>query len=123
MVTTDNLQLRRRILHRAYIEAIFMVNVTVDEMQGDPAKYLRLVEAGESFVILQAGKPIAELKPIASNKRLLQTQVVQQSIEELRPIPSGKQLRPFGLCAGEFTVPSDFDAPLPEDILSAFEGR
>jgi hypothetical protein len=29
--------------------------------------------------------------------------------------------RPHGLCAGEFIVPDDFDAPLPEDILSAFE--
>jgi hypothetical protein len=34
-----------------------------------------------------------------------------------------KQLRPFGLCAGEFIVPDDFDAPLPEEILSAFEGK
>lgn len=32
-----------------------------------------------------------------------------------------KQLRPFGLCAGEFTVPDDFDAPLPEDIFNATE--
>jgi len=30
--------------------------------------------------------------------------------------------RPFGLCAGDFVVPDDFDEPLPEDILSAFEG-
>ncbi|HEY53604.1 MAG TPA: type II toxin-antitoxin system Phd/YefM family antitoxin [Caldilineae bacterium] len=30
--------------------------------------------------------------------------------------------RPFGLCAGEFAVPDDFDEPLPEDILSSFEG-
>ena len=30
-------------------------------------------------------------------------------------------LRPFGLCAGEFIVPEDFDAPLPEDIIKAFE--
>jgi hypothetical protein len=29
--------------------------------------------------------------------------------------------RPYGLCAGEFTVPDDFDAPLPDDILQAFE--
>ncbi len=35
-----------------------------------------------------------------------------QPIAELRPIISSKQLRPFGLCAGEFTVPDDFDAPL-----------
>lgn len=79
-----------------------MLSVTVDEIQRDPAKYLRQVEAGETFVILQADKPIAELRPISS---------------------IGKQLRPFGLCAGEFTVPDDFDAPLPEEILSAFEGK
>jgi len=78
-----------------------MLNVTVDEIQRDPSKYLRQVEAGATFVILQADKPIAELRHISSSK----------------------QLRPFGLCAGEFTVPDDFDAPLPEDILSAFEGK
>lgn len=78
-----------------------MLRVTVDEIQRDPAKYLRQVAAGETFVIMQANKAIAEL----------------------RPISSGKQLRPFGLCVGEFIVPDDFDAPLPEDILSAFEGK
>jgi len=31
-----------------------------------------------------------------------------------------KKLRPFGLCAGEFTVPDDFDDPLAEDILHLF---
>jgi hypothetical protein len=46
-----------------------------------------------------------------------------QAIAEIRPIASSKQLRPFGLCAGEFTVPNDFDASLPEDLLSAFEGK
>jgi hypothetical protein len=30
--------------------------------------------------------------------------------------------RPFGLCAGEFTVPDDFDEALPESILSDFDG-
>jgi antitoxin (DNA-binding transcriptional repressor) of toxin-antitoxin stability system len=79
-----------------------MLSVTVDEIQRDPSKYLRQVEAGETIVIVQADKAIAELRPISSN---------------------GKQLRPFGLCAGEFTVPDDFDAPLPEEILSAFEGK
>ena len=29
--------------------------------------------------------------------------------------------RPFGLCAGEFAVPEDFDAPLPESELRLFE--
>jgi hypothetical protein len=44
-------------------------------------------------------------------------------ISELRAIPSSKKLRPFGLCAGEFTVPDDFDDLLPENMLSAFEGK
>ncbi len=33
------------------------------------------------------------------------------------------QLRPIGLCAGEFVVPDDFDAPLPDWLLDAFEGK
>ncbi|MGF1479701.1 MAG: prevent-host-death protein [Cyanophyceae cyanobacterium] len=33
------------------------------------------------------------------------------------------QLRPFGLCKGEFVVPDDFDDPLPEEILKMFEGE
>lgn len=31
--------------------------------------------------------------------------------------------RPFGLCKGEFRVPDDFDAPLPEYIIKEFEGQ
>lgn len=78
-----------------------MLHVTVDEIQRDPLKYLRQVEAGETLVIVRSNKAIAEL----------------------RPITGSQQLRPFGLCAGEFTVPDDFDAPLPEDLLNAFEGK
>jgi antitoxin (DNA-binding transcriptional repressor) of toxin-antitoxin stability system len=78
-----------------------MLNVTIDEIQRDPLKYLHQVEAGETLIILRSEMPIAELRPISSNK----------------------QLRPFELCKGEFTVPDDFDAPLPEDILDVFEGR
>jgi hypothetical protein len=32
-----------------------------------------------------------------------------------------KQPRPFGLCAGESNVPDDFDKPLSEEILNAFD--
>ena len=79
-----------------------MLNVTVDEIQSDPLKYLRQVEAGETLVIIRSNQPIAEVRPITHNS---------------------KNLRPFGLCKGEFVVPDDFDAPLPEDILNAFEGK
>jgi hypothetical protein len=30
-------------------------------------------------------------------------------------------LRPIGLCAGDFAVPDNFDAPLPEATLRLFE--
>ena len=35
---------------------------------------------------------------------------------------NSSQQRPFGLCKGEFVVPDDFDAPLPESVLKDFEG-
>jgi hypothetical protein len=31
--------------------------------------------------------------------------------------------RPIGLAKGEFTVPDDFNAPLPENVLRSFEGK
>lgn len=45
------------------------------------------------------------------------------SNEESMTTSESTDLRPFGLCAGEFIVPDDFDESLPEDILTAFEGR
>ena len=40
----------------------------------------------------------------------------------LYPQPSS-QPRPTGLAKGQFTVPDDFNAPLPEDVLQTFEGK
>ncbi len=31
-------------------------------------------------------------------------------------------LRPYGLCEGDFVVPDDFNDPLPGEILAEFEG-
>jgi hypothetical protein len=36
--------------------------------------------------------------------------------------PSSQQ-RPIGLAKGQFTVPDDFNAPLPENVLQTFEGK
>ena len=79
-----------------------MIRISIDEMGRDLSGYLQRVEAGETLIILRAGKPVAEVKPTG---------------------PQSIGMRPFGLCAGEFTVPDDFDAPLPESVLSEFEGR
>jgi hypothetical protein len=51
--------------------------------------------------------------------RAIITQEKPQKINRIQR--NSKKLRPFGLSAS--TVPDDFDAPLPEDILSAFEGK
>lgn len=40
-------------------------------------------------------------------------------LEQRRQATEG--LRAFGLCAGDFEVPDDFDAPLPEETLRLFE--
>jgi hypothetical protein len=37
--------------------------------------------------------------------------------------PPLSQPRPIGLAKGQFTVPDDFNAPLPEDVLHTFEGK
>jgi len=79
-----------------------MITISVDEMQRDLLGYLRRVSAGETVLIMQADRPMAELKPVAT---------------------VSQQQRPFGLCAGEFTIPNDFDAPLPEYVLADFEGE
>ncbi|HYO50654.1 MAG TPA: type II toxin-antitoxin system prevent-host-death family antitoxin [Chloroflexia bacterium] len=68
-----------------------MIWISIDEIGRDLPGYLRRVEAGEIVVILRDGKPVAKVRPAPSE---------------------ATGLRPFGLCAGEFVVPDDFDAPL-----------
>ncbi len=66
----------------------------------------RLVDeaaAGKEVIIARAGKPVAKLVPLTP--------------------PPAVQRRVLGRLAGQLTVPADFDAPLPRDILDAFEGR
>ena len=66
----------------------------------------RLVDgaaAGAEIVIAKAGKPMAKLVPLTPLER--------------RP------KRKLGALAGQASVPADFDAPLPDATLDAFEGR
>jgi prevent-host-death family protein len=64
----------------------------------------QLVDAahnGETVIIAKAGTPMAKLVPLSHGP---------------------KRRVKYGLMKGQFVEPADFDAPLPEDILSAFEG-
>ena len=78
-----------------------MTTISVHEIQRDPLGILRRVEAGETLLIVRDEQPVAEIKPTLAQAR--------------RP-------RPYGLCAGQFTVPGDFDQPLPESIIQEFDG-
>lgn len=55
---------------------------------------------GEDVVIARSGKPVARLTRLA-------------------PQPKKRRL---GLLDGQFKIPDDFNAPLPADVVSAFEG-
>jgi antitoxin (DNA-binding transcriptional repressor) of toxin-antitoxin stability system len=75
--------------------------ITVQDIQRDPAGFLERVEAGEAFVVVRGDQRLAEVRPVPASTR---------------------SARPFGLCAGQFTVPPDFDQPLPPDVVKEFEG-
>jgi antitoxin (DNA-binding transcriptional repressor) of toxin-antitoxin stability system len=64
-------------------------------------KVIATLAAGEVITITKRGVPVALLVPVEAQK--------------------GK--RQHGFCEGKFTVPDDFDAPLPDEILDAFEGK
>jgi antitoxin (DNA-binding transcriptional repressor) of toxin-antitoxin stability system len=57
------------------------------------------VAAGEEVIIAKAGKPVARLVPVAA--------------------PASARV--LGMDRGRGWIAEDFDAPLPEDILSALE--
>ena len=78
-----------------------MIEVNIHEAKTHLSRLLRKVQAGEEILIKKAGKPVARL--IAARGK--------------------RGARPLGLDKDRFVVPPDFNAPLPDDILDAFEGR
>lgn len=88
-------------LQESISSPIAMETIAIEDIQRDPDGVLHRIKAGETLLIVQNNEPVAELKPVES---------------------PGKELRPFGLCAGAFSVPEDFDAPLPGHVTRLFEG-
>jgi hypothetical protein len=66
---------------------------------------------------IKKGKTIELLEEI----NIPDGQEILINIQTFDIFPLGK-MRPSGLCEGEFIVPDDFDAPLPEEVLREFEG-
>jgi len=74
---------------------------SITEAKTQFSKLLRRVAAGEVITLTKWGVPVGRLVPVEVQK--------------------GK--RRLGFYKGKFTVPDDFDAPLPNEILDAFEGK
>ena len=77
-----------------------MKQVNIHEAKTHLSQLLSRALSGEEIVIAKAGKPMVRLVP------------VEEPLSD----------RVLGQDEGLFTVPEDFNAPLPEEILSAFEG-
>ena len=78
------------------------MQVNLYEAKTRLSELVQQAHQGETIVIAKNGTPLAKL------------------------VPLGLPARPkivFGLMKGEFIEADDFDAPLPDDLLAAFEGR
>lgn len=73
-------------------------SVGVHEAKTNLSRLLERVTAGEEIVITRRGEEVARLVPAH---------------------PAGG--RRLGIDRGRYVVPDDFDAPLPDDVLAAFE--
>lgn len=78
-----------------------LMEVNVHQAKTHLSKLLRRVAGGDEIIISRAGVPMARLVAV-----------------EPRATP-----RPVGMYRGQFTVPDDFDAPLPDEVLSLFTGK
>ena len=73
--------------------------VNIHEAKTHFSRLLARVSLGEEVIIAKAGKPVARLVPIGEKSAR----------------------RVAGSAAGKVVIMPDFDAPLPEDGLEAFE--
>jgi prevent-host-death family protein len=78
-----------------------MKKVNIYEAKVHLSTLVDRVAEGETVLICRRNVPAAELRPVRKARRTR---------------------RPVGLVSG-FRVPPSFFEPLPEDLLSAFEGR
>ena len=74
------------------------MEVNIHEAKTHFSRLLERVALGEEVIIAKAGKPVAKLVAIGARRGL----------------------RKLGSAKGEFTVPDDFNAPLPKEIEDLF---
>ena len=75
--------------------------ISMHQAKSTLSQLVKRAANGETILIGAYGKIDAKLVPVT------QTSTPQKRI---------------GILAGKLTIPDDFDSPLPDDILAAFEG-
>ncbi|MGC4027258.1 MAG: type II toxin-antitoxin system prevent-host-death family antitoxin [Steroidobacteraceae bacterium] len=75
--------------------------VNIYEAKTQLSRLVDQAAAGTDVIIARGGKPVARLTALEAPERKIL----------------------FGLLKGRVKVAEDFDAPLPPDVLAAFEGR
>lgn len=76
------------------------VTVNIHEAKTNLSKLLQRVIAGEEIIIAKSGEPVARIVPFTTTPT--------------RRVP--------GSAKGKIWIAPDFDAPLPKEIIDAFEG-
>jgi antitoxin (DNA-binding transcriptional repressor) of toxin-antitoxin stability system len=73
--------------------------------------------------IHQAKSSLSQLVKRAANGETIFIGSYGQAEAVLTSAANAKPKKRLGLMEGKLTVPDDFDAPLPPEILAAFEGN
>ena len=82
--------------------AIDMKKVNLAEAKQNLSRYIERVERGETIIICKRNMPVAEIRPLAAER---------------------KKPRPIGLGKGTITIHPTFFDPLDDELLDLFEGK
>ena len=84
-----------------------MITLALNPNNTELALLIDQIEHGETITLTKNGQPVAQILPFKSPDT-----------------PKGTQLGSIRIgTMKDLYIPDDFDAPLPEDLLDAFEGK
>ena len=78
-----------------------MRQINIHEAETQVSRLVEDAANGEEIIVAKAGKPLARLIAYETSTKP----------------------RQFGILKGKIHIANDFDAPLPDEVLAAFEGE
>jgi prevent-host-death family protein len=75
--------------------------INIHQAKTNLSRLVEEVALGSEIIIAKAGRPVAKLTPLATKKQAIR----------------------FDLLKGKVKIASDFNAPLPPEIIRAFTGK